>query len=145
MPTGAVRVWARRIPWHNWIFAGYYLFFGLMGVCALIWTPTSIQGAAGPWVTVSWAVASLLVAAVGIVGALRPNFRWEVCAGYAGILAVFLYASTVQLIILLEWQPTRSPQFWAIAAHVWMFALRLVYIHLEVRKKTTPTAGVSEE
>lgn len=141
----ATRLWARRIPWHNWIFAGYYLFFGCMGLCALLWTPSSIAGAAGPWVTLSWAVASLVVAAVGVLGALRPNFRWEVWAGYAGIIAVFLYASTVQLIILLDQQPTRSPQFWAIAAHVWMFALRLVYIHLEVRKKTITAVEASRE
>lgn len=145
MTRSVVRQWARRIPWHNWIFGGYYLFFGFMGLCALLWTPTSIQGAAGPWVTLSWAVASLTVAGVGVTGALRPNFRWEVWANYAGIIAVFLYASTVQLIILLEGQFTRSPQFWAIAAHVWIFALRLVYIHLEVRKKTITAVDASEE
>jgi uncharacterized membrane protein len=130
-----VRAWARRIPWHNYFFGGYYLFFGFMGLCAAVWTPSSIEGAAGAIVTTVWSIAAILVAVVGLLGALKPNYRWEVYANYAGILAVFAYASTVQLIVLTQDQPTRSAQFWAIAAHAWIFALRLVFIHRQVRQR----------
>lgn len=128
-----VKYWARMLPWHNWIFAGYYGFFGLMGMNALIFPPSSIDGAAGPTVTAAWGVASLACALVGIYGALRPNFRAEVVACWAGIMAVFAYASTVQLIIIIQGQPTRAAQFWVISSHVWMFALRLVFIRVRAR------------
>lgn len=123
-----LKYWSRRIPYHNWIFAGYYMFFGLMGFNALRYPPVSIDGASGPFVTMAWGIASLACAAIGLYGALRPNFRAEITANWAGAVAVFAYASTVQLIIITQGQPSRAGQFWAISAHVWIFALRIVYL-----------------
>lgn len=129
-----VKYWARLIPWHNWVFAGYYLFFGFMGLNALLFPPVSIDGASGPWITAAWGASSVACAAIGIYGALRPNFRFEVAAAWFGIIAVFAYASTVQIIILVQQQPTRAGQFWAIAAHVWPFILRLMYVRLRTKQ-----------
>jgi hypothetical protein len=128
-----IKYWARMIPYHNWIFAGYYLFFGLMGVNALVFPPLSIDGAAGPFVTAAWGVASLACAIIGIHGALRPNFRSEITACWSGIVAIFAYASTVQLIILVQNQPSRAAQFWVISSHAWMFVLRLVFIRVRAK------------
>jgi len=130
----AIHNHARKIWWHSWFFAVYYLFFGLMGVGALVFTPQSIDGAAGPYVTAGWAVASLLVATMGIYGALRPRFRLEVWGNWSGIVATFAYASTVLIILVGQEQAGRTAQFFNISAHAVIFALRLVFLDIEKKK-----------
>lgn len=121
--------WRRRIPWHNWFFAGYYLFFGLSGWGALSYTPSSIEGAAGTGLTYAWATASVLVGVLGIWGALKPNFRFENWACYFGIASTFIYSSTL-IIIILGNQPTRSAQAFAIMRAIFPLMMRIVYNHL---------------
>jgi len=130
------RGWARRIPWHNWIFAGYYLFFGLQGLAALVHTPSSIEGVAGTLVTLLWGVAALGAGVIGVFGALRPNFRAEIAACWFGIVGTFAYSSTIWFIVVFEDAPTRQAQGWAIAAHMFPLLLRLVYIYRETHKET---------
>lgn len=134
-------------PWHNWLFAAYYLFFGLSGISAIFFTPTSIEGVAGPALTYTWGGAGVLVGIVGIAGALglpffprhskrsRPNFRWETFACWLGILSTFIYSSTIVLIIFQTDGVTRSAQAFAVARAVFPLALRIIYFHLREKQE----------
>lgn len=135
MARKRVRYWARTIPWHNWIFAGYYAFFGFAGANVLAFPPNNISQAAGPTITIAWGVSSIVCAVIGLFGALRPNFRSEIIACWMGIFAIVCYASTTQVIILSTGDFGRAGPFWVTISHVWIFVLRLVFIRINEKRK----------
>ncbi len=163
----AVRGWLRRIPWHNWGYAGYYATMLQLGISAIQHPPQTIEGAAGPWLTALWAALTTSAAAVGLWGAVAPsivvpwphrvagrwhlwrrlaspNFRMEQAAAVLAWFGIFIYASTIWGIVWFTDAPTRQASAWSVTAHFWPFLLRFLYFHISERKEQEKVVAVRE-
>lgn len=170
LQPGPVRAWLRRIPWHNWAFAGYYASILQVGRTALEHPPQSIEGAAGPILTTLWASFTVGAALIGLWGAIAPsivipwmhrkpgqrmprpvwrrlsspNFRMEQVAAVVAWLGLFIYASTVWGIVFVESQWSRQPSAWVITSHFWPFLIRLLYFRFREREAQTRMTAIAE-
>ena len=85
------------------------LLLALAGAASILWTPNTIQGELGPWLTWTWAVLLALGGSVAAFGVATDKLRieWPACWFVAAGIAI--YASTAWAITLAG-APTRSTQ-----------------------------------
>lgn len=116
------------------VFAAAYACTSLAGAAALIYTPQTIAGSLGTWVTYVWAALAIVGGPVGLLAVATDRWRLELWAAPLALGGATGYAIGVWSLVSAE-TITRLTQASWITVLVLLLLARVIHVRASAREQ----------